>query len=233
MSANSSSTATREVWRGLEGRLGGRQELLVADGLLVAHGGSLSGSGLVLGMRSDSEDLVGAAAGHASSRSATRAQLQRRSTAARAASPSARRSAGASPSSSAQPPVRTPRHRRSRTQARCRSARRVLLGDARGDLGEPRVVRDERRHARGRRLGRDHAEGLGEDRRHDGDVDERQQVHEVAVLERAGEERARRCERLERLAVVAEADDHARARRARRAPSRRSCTPLFSISFPK
>jgi hypothetical protein len=33
-------------------------------------------------------------------------------------------------------------------------------------------------------------------------------VHEVAVLERPGEERARRRRSLELLAVVAEADDH-------------------------
>ncbi len=67
--------------------------------------------------------------------------------------------------------------------------------------------RDDRRHSRGRRLGRDHAERLREDRRHDGDVAEREQVDEVTVLERAGEDRPGRRDRLERLAVVAEADD--------------------------
>ena len=69
---------------------------------------------------------------------------------------------------------------------------RVLLLEPLGDLGEARVARDERRPAGGGGLGRDHPERLGEDRRHDGDVGERQQVDEVAVLERAGEERPRR-----------------------------------------
>ena len=69
------------------------------------------------------------------------------------------------------------------------------------------MARDERRRARGRGLGRDHAERLGEDRRHDGRVGERQQVHEVTVLERAGEERARRRGRLELSAIRPEADD--------------------------
>ena len=40
------------------------------------------------------------------------------------------------------------------------------------------------------------------------DVGEREQVDEVAVLERPGEERPRRGDALELLAVVAEADDH-------------------------
>ena len=51
-----------------------------------------------------------------------------------------------------------------------RTLGRILGLDSFGDLGEPRVARDERRHARGGGLGRDHPERLGEDRRHDGDV---------------------------------------------------------------
>ena len=85
--------------------------------------------------------------------------------------------------------------------------RRVLGGDPGGDLGEAGVVGDERRHAGRGGLCRDHAERLGEDRRHDRDVRERQQVHEVAMLERAGEEHAVGCACLELRAVVAEADD--------------------------
>ena len=68
---------------------------------------------------------------------------------------------------------------------------------------------DERRTAGGRGLRGHHAERLGEDRRHDAGAGERQQVHEVAVLQRAREQRARAgCLRLELGAVVAEADDH-------------------------
>ena len=73
----------------------------------------------------------------------------------------------------------------------------VLGRDARRDLGEAGVARDERRHTGGRGLGGDHAERLGEDRGDDGDVGEREQVHEMAVLERACEQGARGCERLE------------------------------------
>src|SRR4051794_11410904 len=76
------------------------------------------------------------------------------------------------------------------------------------DLGEAGMPRHERRRTRRRRLGRDHAEGLGEDRRDDRHVREREQVREVPVLEGAGEQRARRRRSLELLAVVAEADDH-------------------------
>ena len=69
---------------------------------------------------------------------------------------------------------------------------------------------DERRTAGGGGLGRDHAERLGEDRRHDAGVREREQVPEVAVLERAGEQRLDATvggERLERGALGAESDD--------------------------
>src|SRR6476646_5118304 len=54
-----------------------------------------------------------------------------------------------------------------------------------GDLFEPGVPRDERRAAGGSRLGGHHPERLREDRGHDGEVGERKQVAQVAVLERA------------------------------------------------
>ena len=86
--------------------------------------------------------------------------------------------------------------------------RRVLLLETIGDLGQAGVAGDERRRARGGGLRRDHPECLREDRRDDRGVGEREQVDEVAVLERAGEERARAGRLLQRLPVVAEADDH-------------------------
>ena len=49
---------------------------------------------------------------------------------------------------------------------------------------------DERRAAGGGGLRGDHAERLREDRGDDGGVGEREQVDEVAVLERTGEEHA-------------------------------------------
>ena len=67
--------------------------------------------------------------------------------------------------------------------------RRVLLLEPGGDLGEPGVARDERRRAGGSCFGGDHAECLGEDRRHDGHVRERQELREMTMLERPGEER--------------------------------------------
>ena len=92
-----------------------------------------------------------------------------------------------------------------------------LLLDARRHLGEPGVARDERRRARGGGLGGDHPERLGEDRRHDRHVGQRQQMHEMAVLERPGEERPRRGQRLELGPVRAEADhDEARVDRLHR-----------------
>src|SRR5581483_469190 len=84
---------------------------------------------------------------------------------------------------------------------------RILLLEPLRDLRQPRVARDERRATRGGGLGRHHAERLGEDRRHDDRVRERDQVNEMPVLERAREQRPRRRERLEPRAVVAEADD--------------------------
>src|SRR2546423_5089464 len=85
---------------------------------------------------------------------------------------------------------------------------RVRRLEALGDLGQAGVARDERRAAGGGCFGRDHAERLREDRRHDGGLREREQVDEMAVLERAGEQRPGRRESLELLAIVAEADDH-------------------------
>src|SRR6478736_3065389 len=58
-----------------------------------------------------------------------------------------------------------------------------------GDLLEPGVPRHQRRAAGSSRLGGHHPERLRKDRRHDGDVGERNQVAQVPVLERAGEER--------------------------------------------
>ena len=80
---------------------------------------------------------------------------------------------------------------------------------------------DERRTAAGGGLGGHHAEGLGKDRRHDRGVGERQEMDEMPVLERPGEEhpvaRKRRGEPLELGPVVAEADDHrARVERGER-----------------
>src|SRR3954463_357949 len=83
----------------------------------------------------------------------------------------------------------------------------VLRVDPFGPPGEPRMARDERRHARRGGLGRDHPEGLREDRRHDCDVAQRQELDEMPVLERAREERSRRRQRLELFSIVPEADD--------------------------
>ena len=84
---------------------------------------------------------------------------------------------------------------------------RILGSDAGSDLGKTGVMRHEGQRSRGGRLGRDHPEGLREDRRDDGHVGERDQLREVPVLERAGEERAGRGERLQLVAVVPEAHD--------------------------
>ena len=87
--------------------------------------------------------------------------------------------------------------------------RRIVLGEPLRDLGEPGVVRDEWRAAGCRRLRRDHPERLREDRGDDACIREGEQVLQVPVLERPGEERGGGIgERLELVAVVAEADDH-------------------------
>ena len=66
---------------------------------------------------------------------------------------------------------------------------------------------DERQRAGRRRLGGDHPESLGKDRGHDRHLAEWDQVHEVPVLERAGEEGSRGRDSLELGAIVPEADD--------------------------
>ena len=88
-----------------------------------------------------------------------------------------------------------------------RETLRVRLLEPRCDLGETRVAGDERRRSRRSGFRRDHPERLGEDRRHHRHVGEREQMHEVAMLQRAGEERTPRCERLQLRAVRPEADD--------------------------
>ena len=75
--------------------------------------------------------------------------------------------------------------------------RRIARLETLGHLGEARVARDERRAAGSRGLRRDHPERLGEDRRHDDGVRERDQVHEMAVFQRPGEERVPRRQLLE------------------------------------
>ena len=57
-------------------------------------------------------------------------------------------------------------------------------------------------------FGGDHPEGLREDRGDDRHVGERNQVDEVPVLERPGEEHVSSGHRLQLVAIVAEADDH-------------------------
>ncbi len=71
---------------------------------------------------------------------------------------------------------------------RNRSSGRVLGLEPRGDLGEARVARDQRRRAAGGRLGGDHAERLREGGRRDRHVGEGVEVHEVAMLHGAGEQ---------------------------------------------
>ena len=86
----------------------------------------------------------------------------------------------------------------------------IRLLEPRCDLGQARVAGDERRAAGSGGLGRDHPERLGEDRRHDAGVGEREQVPEMAVLERTGEQRLDATlgsERFERRALGPESDD--------------------------
>ena len=111
--------------------------------------------------------------------------------------------------------------------------RRVLLFEPCGHLGKTRMAGDERRASGRRGLGRDHAERLGEDRRDDAPVGEREQVGEVPVVERAREQHppaapapaARRGSRRSRRPRL-------RASKPASA-SRRTCTPFCSISLPK
>ena len=94
---------------------------------------------------------------------------------------------------------------------------------------------DERRTAGSGRLGGDHAERLGEDRRHHAGIREREQVPEVAVLERAGEQRLDATvggERLERARSGPKPTTTSRASIPASA-SIRTWTPFCSISLPK
>ena len=94
---------------------------------------------------------------------------------------------------------------------RCASCGRIRGLETGCHLGQARVARDERRAAGCGRLGGDHAERLGEDRRHHASVGEGEQVTQVAVLERPGEQRGDAEVvglPLERSALGAEADHH-------------------------
>ena len=125
---------------------------------------------------------------------------------------------------------------RLRTPRGARRLRRIRLLDPRRDLGEPRVARDERRAAGRGGLRGDHPERLGEDRRHDARVGEREQVREVAVLERAGEERldAEPAPAASSAArSVAEADDDDARVERRASASSSTWTPFCGISLPK
>ena len=114
-----------------------------------------------------------------------------RSTARRAASPSARAVAGGEREQLARAGRASVGASPVANDVEVPELRRVLRGDARRRPRRgPEWSATSGGHAGGGSLGRDHAERLGEDRRHDGDVGERQQVHEVPVLERPGEERA-------------------------------------------
>src|SRR5436190_18501237 len=60
---------------------------------------------------------------------------------------------------------------------------RVFGFEALRDLREAGVPGDERERSGGGGFGRDHPERLGKDRRHDSDLAERKQVHEMPVLQ--------------------------------------------------
>ena len=175
-----------EVGAAVEVLAGLRQQVLPRHLLLVAHGQE--------GIR------------QASSRCATLDHDQRSTTALRAARRSSSRSAGEQREQLFQL-AREIGCVAGLERREMAEALGVLLLEPGGDLGETGVPRDERRRAGGGGFRSDHAERLGEDRRHDRHVGERQQVHEVAVLERSGEERAPRRHRFQRRAVRAEADD--------------------------
>ena len=93
-----------------------------------------------------------------------------------------------------------------------------------------------RRAARRGRLGGDHPERLGEHARHDAGVGEREQVAEVAMLERAGEQR--RDARAQRACASSAARSGPKPTTTTRASSPASAssstsTPFCGISFPK
>ena len=125
-----------------------------------------------------------------------------------------------------------PRRFRSRTPRGGAAARRVGRLEPGRDLGEARVARDERRGARSGGLRGEHPERLREDRRHDrasasGSRCTRWRCSSgpVKSVAAAPPPRARRGRR------------RTRPRRARASTaaiaSRSTCTPFFSISFPK
>ena len=117
--------------------------------------------------------------------------------------------------------------------ARWRRRRRVGLLEPGGDLREPGMARDERRTAGRGGLGGDHPERLREDRRDHAGVGQGEQVDEVPVLERAGEQdvRHRPVARAPRGPPRTRRST-ARASRPRSASSSR-CTPLLRMSLPK
>ena len=161
----------REVGAALEGFAGGRELLLGGQSLLVAHA-----TGRLRRARRRCGD----------GRPTTSAS--RRRGARRPGAPRGRRRGSDSSSPSFAPQVAgAPALERGEVP----QALRILVLEPGRDLGEAGVARDERRAAGGGSLGGDHPERLREDRRNDGGVRERQQVHEVAMLERAREERAR------------------------------------------
>src|SRR3954454_24038317 len=88
--------------------------------------------------------------------------------------------------------------------------RGIRLLEPRRNLGEAGVAGDEWWATGGGSLGGDHPKRLREDRWHHARVRQREQVSEVAVLERTGEQRldtelGRGC--LERFALGPESDD--------------------------
>ena len=197
-SANSSSTATVKSVPASKPSRATADQLVGAQPLLVAHRGPMYSNGATGdGRRSPS-----------SSARRWRGAPPRRA----AGAPPARVPAGAA--RACPQVVRRPPCERSRAAV----LGRILLLEALGDLGEPGMARDERRRARGGRLRGDHPERLREDRRHHGHVREREQLDEVAVLERPGEERPRRRERLQLRRCSRRSRRSRRARRGRRAP---------------
>ena len=193
----------REVRHGVERLAREREHLLVAEPLLLAHA------------RKPTHGIGARATGRSSNRAATTPS----SSAVRPPGgrqgrvlPGARGGARGSPRGARAGP-RLARGKERSGPSRARPPRRSRPQPRRG----PSVPR-RRAAAGGRGLGRDHPERLGEDRRHDGDVAERQQVPQVAVLERAGEER-RRGERAPRAARGSpRSRPRRRARRVPRAP---------------
>src|ERR671937_242742 len=78
---------------------------------------------------------------------------------------------------------------------------RVLGLEPFGDLGQPGMAGDERQRAAAGSFRGNHPEGLGENRRHDRHLAERDQVDEVPVLQRPGEQGSLRRDPLQLVAV--------------------------------